>query len=318
MAKLVYIASAGHSGSTLLDFIIGTVPRVFSTGEVVFLPWEIGRPRTEKPSLEKEDICTCLKSFEECQVWRKVIEELNEKVGYNIYEDPFRFRLSFINRQEYPSMDFAARVKRYLFCQGFKYPFLRTIPGLFEVLYKRVMENNWMLFDTIGEVCNADYIVDSSKDYIRMKLLHAYRPEDIYVIVLIRSPYGVSYSNLKLKNDMVLGMENWVKLYNKTKLMIDHSHGINYLLVKYEKLCEDPILERKRIAGFLGLPDPGTELSIHTNKYHLVTGNSMRYKGEISIRHDEKWKRSLNEKQIEKIRIIYEKIDPMFKDLYGK
>jgi len=310
MAKLVYIASAGHSGSTLLDIVVGSIPKVFSTGEVVYLPWQIGRPRESEPSLDKEDICTCLKSFEKCDVWSRVIEKLNGKVGYNIYKDPFRFRMAFINRQKYPPSDFITRVKRYLYSECIKHSYMNYISRCFELLNRQVTKNNWLLFDTLGEVCNADYIVDSSKDYLRLKLLSLARPQDIYLIILMRSPYGVAYSEQKLGRDPIRIIENWVKLYNKTKLMIENSKIQNYTLVRYEKLCEDPVAERKRIADFLKLPDPGNELNLNTRNYHIIAGNPMRYRGEISVRFDEKWKQALSEEQIEKIRTITAKTDP--------
>ena len=42
-AKLIYIVAAGHSGSTLLDMLIGSIPGVFSTGELNHLPWQLSR-----------------------------------------------------------------------------------------------------------------------------------------------------------------------------------------------------------------------------------------------------------------------------------
>jgi hypothetical protein len=40
-SKIIFIISAGHSGSTLLDLLIGTLPSVVSTGELIWLPWQI-------------------------------------------------------------------------------------------------------------------------------------------------------------------------------------------------------------------------------------------------------------------------------------
>ena len=37
--KLLYIVSLGHSGSTLLDLLSGTIKGVFSMGEAHFLSW---------------------------------------------------------------------------------------------------------------------------------------------------------------------------------------------------------------------------------------------------------------------------------------
>ncbi|MFW5804266.1 MAG: hypothetical protein ACOCWG_03435 [bacterium] len=42
MAKLIYIISTGHSGSTLLDILLGTFNNVFSTGEFRYFTWQAG------------------------------------------------------------------------------------------------------------------------------------------------------------------------------------------------------------------------------------------------------------------------------------
>ncbi|MGR3173247.1 MAG: hypothetical protein ACUZ8N_01440 [Candidatus Scalindua sp.] len=68
MAKLIYIASTSHSGSTLLDLVIGRIPEVFSAGEVLYLPYQLLRTQDSNWSPDKPYICTCLKSFKECKV----------------------------------------------------------------------------------------------------------------------------------------------------------------------------------------------------------------------------------------------------------
>ena len=62
---------------------------------------------------------------------------------------------------------------------------------------------------------------------------------------------------------------------------------ISLSFFSYEDLCADPVRMRQRIAKFLGLPDPGRNLSINTHKHHLVAGNPMRYKGKIAKRNSD-------------------------------
>ena len=58
MVNLIYIVSPGHSGSTLLDMLLGSLPGVFSLGECTYLPWQlyrngkvVAKGRVEKPGL---------------------------------------------------------------------------------------------------------------------------------------------------------------------------------------------------------------------------------------------------------------------------
>lgn len=73
MAKLIYIVSTKHSGSTLLDLVIGSIPEVFSAGEALYLPYQLLRTRDSNGLPDQPYICSCLKSFKECKVWQGVI-----------------------------------------------------------------------------------------------------------------------------------------------------------------------------------------------------------------------------------------------------
>jgi hypothetical protein len=60
----VFIASLGHSGSTLLDLMLGSHPRLVSLGEV---------HATIARAAEKQNVCTCGKAAEECPIWGPVL-----------------------------------------------------------------------------------------------------------------------------------------------------------------------------------------------------------------------------------------------------
>lgn len=65
MIPLVYIAGTGHSGSTLLDLILGTHSRIESVGEFK----RIGR-LYEAPQIKQT--CTCGEPFATCPFWTRV------------------------------------------------------------------------------------------------------------------------------------------------------------------------------------------------------------------------------------------------------
>ena len=60
---VLYIAGNGHSGSTLLDIIIGSSPDIFSAGELTFI--------TRDSIFEEYCSCGCL--IKECPVWSKIV-----------------------------------------------------------------------------------------------------------------------------------------------------------------------------------------------------------------------------------------------------
>lgn len=68
--KVIYIAGRGHSGSTLLDLLLGSHSRVTGVGEVT----EIGVKR-----MLLGGQCTCGSAFSDCSVWSQVIPQLQSE-----------------------------------------------------------------------------------------------------------------------------------------------------------------------------------------------------------------------------------------------
>ena len=297
MGKLIFIASAGHSGSTLLDILTGTIPGIFSTGEVVHLPWQLYRHEKSK-----QGRCSCSSPFDECEVWAKIIKRLSQKVGYEIYDDPFNFRMSIINDQRYDKL---GRLDNKIVRQIVKFGLVHNSDILNRYFYRKLLgpiKNNWLLFDTIKEVTGNQYIVDSSKDYIRMKFLYDFRPDDFYLIHLKRGLYGVACSDKKLGKSPFMAAKGAHRLNKTIETICRQNKGIKLLSMNYEDLCRDPNAERKRIADFLNLENPGSDLQIDTTAKHLVAGNGMRHKGKIQIVFDEEWRRKLTSNEISKIK----------------
>ncbi len=311
MAKLIYIVSMGHSGSTLLDLVTGSLPGVFSTGEVVYLPWQLYRKKFLDNSKYHPETCTCGEHFENCKTWQKITIALSDNLKFNILDNPFRFKIAFLRSQRYVRHErLFTRILRGLATET---GFSKFASPIFKILNHQEIKNNWWLFDTIGQVLNVDYIVDSSKDFARMKYLHAYRPADTKLIILKRNIFGVAYSGVKQGHDPVIQAKKWLKIYQKVSDFVKNQPGISYHLVEYEKLCADPVIERERIGNFLGIDLPDKNFSLNTSNYHLVAGNPMRYKGEISIKSDEKWREGLNSEQISTIQKLTDRIPiPLF------
>lgn len=297
MAKLVYIVSAGHSGSTLLDIVIGTIPRVISTGECTYLPWQIFRRGESDPNAAKEDVCSCLKSFYECPEWNSVINYLNNRLGFDLYKDPYKFRITLLKPYQYngkqQSLD---RLILGLYVRCIQRKYLRFVSHLLGLSCKNIVKNNWLLFDAIGKVRGAEYVVDSSKDFSRMHLLHSMRKSDVSLILLIRDVRGVVASAVKRGEDPLEAAQAWKFFYICVVKALRWINDLPIIKVRYENLCENPIKQRKIIAKFLGLPDPGEQMSINTHDHHLVAGNPMRYKGNIDIKCDKYWHKALDKK----------------------
>jgi len=69
--EVVYIASCPHSGSTLLDLVLGAHPRFVGLGEL----YQLLRPDHVMERTREEE-CSCGKVMVECDFWAPVLEQL--------------------------------------------------------------------------------------------------------------------------------------------------------------------------------------------------------------------------------------------------
>ena len=301
--KLVSIVSAGHSGSTLLDLVIGSIPSCFSTGELTYLPWQISRRESRGPDAELQKLCSCGGGFHECPVWSRVIKNISTARGFDILEDRFLFKISLLQGSKFTCRPYwQEQASRILFATLAKYRSLTPLAGIYGVALSDVINNNWQLFESIAESTGAKFIVDSSKSEFRARLLHSRRPADVYLVVLFRDIRGVAFSEKKLGNDPVKRAAGWVRQYNRIYSVLNDLPGINILSVNYEDLVlQNSEHERMRIAEFIGVDNIDPRFQIDTRQYHLVAGNRMRHKGLIEIRRDVAWESGLCKKNLGKL-----------------
>lgn len=76
--KIAYILSVGHSGSSLLDVLLGQSDGAISIGEV----------KLDHQGLLKNTKCTCGQSIQECGFWRQVEDRLGEH-GQSLFTTRF-------------------------------------------------------------------------------------------------------------------------------------------------------------------------------------------------------------------------------------
>lgn len=71
--RILFIISAAHSSSTLLDMLLGTHLDIFSIGEIV------NYLRAVKNNLEP---CVCGKIVNKCNFWKPIINQINKRSDY--------------------------------------------------------------------------------------------------------------------------------------------------------------------------------------------------------------------------------------------
>lgn len=74
--KIIYIAGNGHSGSTLLDLILGSSAEAISVGELRQWNNYVEGRSSAKHQISNYVECTCGETFYNCPFWSKITKEI--------------------------------------------------------------------------------------------------------------------------------------------------------------------------------------------------------------------------------------------------
>lgn len=258
--KIIYIISAGRSGSTILDIILGNGEGVTSCGEL-------------NRYAEKKGMPTYWNSFEESPTflfWNNIRSRLLEKLDSD-------FNFSHLSKV----------VKKYEYHYGI---FNNACHGSSWFLYKRF---NLSLYETIFENIENSVIVDSSKYPLRAWRLSKMSPFEIDYIYLKRDPRGVvkSFAN----KDVPQPSKSWLNaniyyfIVNALCQIVVSKlrRGHKVVEVKYEDIVETPVESLCMIQERLNINlEPainkvkdGLSLSVGP----LFAGNRIRSKNSIKL-----------------------------------
>lgn len=371
---LVIIASAGHSGSTLLDLLLGNHSQVSGVGEMNRLTLYPG-----------DRACACGRTIAECGYWNRVRETMGSAAGrggpvrwseYHTDVPPqaplleiepvepgsmmsgapvptaLRSRLARAGleipgtavlsrggtrdvkwrlvdaegRREYVIRHDDGRLQVYAPLTRWKNP-LRVLPSLTEVaavvgsvglaraaaaVSRRAAQdlqsarNSWTVADAAAAADGTRMVVDSSKSAVRLKLLYMLRPERVRILSLVRDGRAVAASAMR-RHDM--SITNAARIWKREN---QHLAAVLRTVparlkhrVSYERLCEDPAGELRRICGFLGLEfEPGL-LALWEREVHNIPGNPMLFqRSRRTISKDERWRRDLTEDDLRRFAAV--------------
>lgn len=265
MTKFIYITARGHSGSTILDAILGNAFYIESVGELVS---GVGRYFTE--------ICSCGESMKTCCFWQTAIEEYSSSGA------------------DMPILELFEASKIQAHIRNF-------IPTLFGIKrYKQLTANSEIFINAIASLNQSRFVVDSSKEPTRALLLS--RSSDTHIIHLIRNPERViasTYFRIKngydvkilrrkfnIKNPFFmfayLVMLSWSWLFGNIMMELVKFVSKNKVItVKYENLINNPKTVMDDIEKHLNtdlsdviqLLQKGEQMSIG----HNIGGNHFRH-----------------------------------------
>lgn len=270
--RVVYIAGAGKSGSTLVDRILGSSPNAFSVGQLEGLCFFIDEhdPRRKKEAAFLDDQGHRLR---DSPFWKPVVEvaEQNRRALY----DP---RCPLSVRNLIPALLF-----------GTSSPYLPHFEDA--ALYGAVLARARQMKSP-----GVDTIVDSSKDMKRLIALRMEKSLDVFVLHLIRDVRGVAYSWEKKKGSWLHALRRWLILntllavYLRMAMPRDH-----YMRMSYDLFTRDPPEGIRRLNRAFGLRlDPDKFLdAVNADTSWRFSGDGMRREPVTAIRADPAWRSKL-------------------------
>lgn len=278
---LIYIASTGRSGSTLLEILLGSFDNVWTMGEVYVLPWEIQK---------EKGTCGCGEELNDCGFWAPIISQFKNILELNGYIHRFR--------DDYSTSKF------------FRFRELINILFRVSISDKQVLSDfcsaNRTLFSAVKRGGSAyrntkiSYLVDSSKIFYRLFWLLHCESISTKVIHIVKDPRSFVYSKIKTDNRR---LEKLRRAFRMSVRYVIENHLIerivrnipkeNTLFVRYEDLAAHPEKKLEEIARWLNLKyQPDVITGFRSKENHGIAGNIMRHRME-GICLDEKWRQNL-------------------------
>jgi virulence-associated protein VapD len=251
--KLIYIASDGRSGSTLLESILNNDESTTSVGECY---------RFWKRFYEQDTLCSCSEKIGECLLWSEI---------HNILES---------NITNYNPIDIWDKIQHLLLYKNYS----EIDKILKNKEWKNFRQTIILFYKSISRLTNKNTIIDSSKNISWLQTIKILNFSDIRIIHIERDLQYVSnswkkdiylpeYYNNKVsmpKKSTFESTKSWIKV---KYLIKDIEKDNKYLFIKYEKFIYNYKEHLLSIDKFTGLNTP-QNLKFHNS--HSFAGNPMR------------------------------------------
>jgi Sulfotransferase family len=293
--RLLYVGGFGRSGSTLVGRVLGQASGALCVGETCYLPTR---------GLSENVQCGCGTAFRNCSFWGEVGER-----AFGGWDAVDRDRLLEADRltsryRTLPRQPAPGQRKALAAATGFYVDWLRD------------------LFDAIGEVSEAEMIVETSKDPWFAGLLTRMPDRDVRIIHLVRDSRAVAYSWTRSKQAPgPVGQRNYMPKFRpfdaalrwsiaNTSFHLLSRGASAYARIGYERFVADPhgtLRGLEKTAGS-SVDLPYTELSddsVLLSSHHIFSGNPMRDRtGWLEMRIDDEWRSRLPTRQMMEVTAV--------------
>ena len=289
LERVIYIASVAYSGSTLLDMLMGSHAQVTSLGEVQLLA---RYARNGSP-------CTCGAAVSACPFWNQVDAALRGRLGDRFPGlGDFPLDVETKGRGTFRWLPSVTDLSLVIGSRGLwdRVAAWHRRSGL----SKQAAENKLALFETIAELRDTPFVVDSSKYPLTAKATYLAAPERVRIVHLVRDGRAVTLSLMRRQGlTLEQAARRWTRFNWNLRLVLSTVGPERRFFVRYEDLCADPDATLRRLTEFVGADPAFRPLLLEKESFHNIGGNPMRFRRtEVHIKLDERWRRDLSPDQL--------------------
>ncbi len=262
---LIYVVGTSYSGSTLLGYILGSLPEVHNLGEVAFF---------SRSGDAGGEPCSCGKNSLDCPFWAP----LHQK-GFRV-----RHTLPFFDKMRIGMNTVVGRQSR--------------ISNTAENDEIRFMTK---CLENIGRREQAPlYLLDVSKSLWRLVHLINCGRIDLKIIYLRRDMRGNVSSFQKHKGGFLLGLFTY-KVSNWLIRRFLEKNRMSHITVDYERLCKETNSVLNEIGDYLKLDYKDYLQKVRCRDYHVASGNrgTRRQIAEnfSGLKYDDSWRSRFSKTQ---------------------
>lgn len=289
-SKFVFICAAGHSGSTLLNLLLGAHPDGISLGEVTLLPKNIAL----------NSRCSCGIDLSNCEFWAPLITGYGQLKNQDLWKDPYQLNLGIISAGQEIDTSHQTRSRMLMRKIAYGSEYSRhclqvPMPRVLSRTIRQGAQCKSHFFRYILEREKKHFIVDSSKHYLEAISLYLAAPSETRIIWLIRDGRAVFNSGLGRGLSPKKAVQSWAPHCRRSSRILKNKlPDSDWLTVQYESLATEPELQLRRISKFLDIEYSPEMLEYASAESHIANGNRMRFGQKSEIRLDEKWRSELS------------------------
>jgi hypothetical protein len=276
----------------MLDYLLSNNEQMVSVGELLNLNDHLNRKGIGR---EWNWCCSCGRQFEECPFWSKVMNE---------YENTEKKQLSKVETKHLPEKRFVMQLLHTVLISCMPSDHLKKEMQEYLCYDQECVDialNSLRIIDYISSVSDKNIIVESSKLPHRLLALLKSKKTNccVKVIHLVRDARAVTFSKVRRaekrgkRQSFFLAMLGWVIVNLQILNVKPFIKEVNYIRVKYEDVCAEPLETIKNICEHLSLPFDKNMTELNRNGKHNIGGSTRRFETATDVKLDERWKSNM-------------------------